>query len=339
MSRPRIIHGLRAIRRPPPHAVVTVGVFDGVHTAHQRLVRTAVRLAQRQRGTSVVLTFDPDPHHVLDPRHAPPALMSLEERLRALAALRVDWIVVVPFTRRFARMGAEPFVQEVLRRRLGAEAVVLGEAFLFGRNREGDMETLRTVGAACGMRVISVPNVRRGGAVVSSSRIRALIALGQLRQARLLLGRCPSLHGTVVRGAGRGRRLGFPTANIRLASQALPPQGVYAVRLYVERRRRSAVTPPPIRVRGMRTGAKRTVAFGELIGGGVMNLGRRPTFGPGPVVCEVHVLHFSGRLLKRRVVVSLVARLRGERCFASIPELTRQVRYDARRARRLLARS
>jgi len=312
MGRPRIIHGLQTIRRPPPHAVVTVGVFDGVHMAHQRLVRTAVRWAQRRQGTSVVLTFDPDPHHVLDPRHAPPALMSLEERLRALATLGVDWIVVVPFTRRFARMSAEPFVRRVLRRRLGAEVVVLGEAFLFGRNREGDMETLRMLGAACGMRVLSVPNVRRGGAVVSSSRIRALIASGQLRQAGALLGRRPSLHGVVVRGAGRGRRLGFPTANIRLAPQALPPQGVYAVRLHLDGRR------------GLPA---------------VMNLGRRPTFGPGPVVCEVHALHFSGRLLGRRVVVSLVARLRGERCFASIPELTRQVRKDARRARRLLARS
>jgi riboflavin kinase/FMN adenylyltransferase len=144
---------------------------------------------------------------------------------------------------------------------------------------------------------------------VSSSRIRRLIASGQLSRARALLGYAPTLYGIVERGTGRGRRLGMPTANLRLDSRVLPPQGVYAVIL-------------------------RDVAA-HRSWRGVMNLGVRPTFGPGPLVCEVHLLGFPGRLLGRSVAVSLLARLRGERCFPSPAALTRQVERDVRRARRL----
>jgi len=299
--------------RPPPRAVVTVGVFDGVHIAHQRLIRRTVELARRLRGTSVAITFDPDPQHVLHPAQAPPALMPLDERVAALQALGVDWAWVIPFTKRFARMTATQFVRRVLCRRLRAVALVLGEAFVFGKNREGDMDVLRTLGSSIGMRVVAIPQVRRGGLAVSSSRIRHLIARGELAQARRLVGPSPALYGVVVRGAGRGRRLGVPTANIRLTSQVLPPHGVYAV---------------AVRRRGDRT----------VWRGGVMNLGVRPTFGPGPTVCEVHLLRFSGRLLGQAVSVSLLARLRDERCFPSERALTQQVRRDIARARRIFAR-
>ena len=142
-----------------------------------------------------------------------------------------------------------------------------------------------------------------------------------------------------MRGAGRGKPLGFPTANIRLQASTRPPRGVYAVKVYRHGTARApGVTPPPIRVRGTRTVAARNFASGELIGGGVMNLGVRPTFGPGPLVCEVHLLGFSGRLTGRDVTVSLLARLRGERCFPSPEALARQVRRDVSRARRLFAR-
>ena len=309
----RVLRGLEAATRPPARAVVTVGVFDGVHLAHQRLVRSTVQAARRLRGTSVIMTFDPDPQAVLDPAHAAPLLMPLAARVAFLQTLGADRIWVIPFTKQFARMTAAQFVRRILIDRLHAVALVVGEAFVFGRNRQGDLDILRALGWRHGMRVLPLPEIRRDGDPISSSRIRRLIARGRLTQAAQLLGRPPELYGRVVRGAGRGRRLGVPTANLHLGSQALPPRGVYAV---------TVRTLPSLH-------AWR----------GVMNLGTRPTFGPGPCVCEVHLLGFSGTLLGRSVCVSLHARLRGERCFASIEALTAQIRRDLRRARTVFARS
>lgn len=313
MTATQVFLGLRAVTRPPARPVVTVGVFDGVHIAHQQLLRSAIALAKRLKGTSVVVTFDPDPHVVLNPDHAPLALMPLQERVRWLSASGVDWIWVVRFTRRFSRMSAEQFVRRILVHRLHAAAVVVGETFVFGKNRAGDMGTLQRLGPPHGMRVVSVRPIRCGGRPVSSSRIRQLIARGALAEARRLLGRPPALYGTVVRGAGRGDRLGFPTANIRLIPQVLPPRGVYAVIL-------------------RHRGSGRTWQ-------GVMNLGVRPTFGPGPVVCETHLFGFRGSLMGRQVAVSLPQRLRGEQRFASPDALIAQIHRDIARARRLFARS
>jgi riboflavin kinase/FMN adenylyltransferase len=336
----RLLKGIQAVRRPPTRAVVTVGVFDGVHLAHQRLLRATVRLARRMKGTSVAITFDPDPQRIVDPAHAQPSLMPLEARVAALRSLGVQWTWIIPFTKRFSRMTSEQFIQRILIRRLRAAAVIVGETFAFGRNRQGDMGILQAIGPSCGMRVLPLTEVRRGGAPVSSSRIRRLIRDGALAQARHLLGRPPELYGVVVRGTGRGRRLGFRTANLRLTSHVLPPQGVYAVCVHRRDHRRvwPGVTPPPITVRGKRTVAGCNFAFGELIGGGVMNLGIRPTFGPGPMVCEVHLLGFSGTLLGQAVSVSVLARLRGERRFSSGDALRRQVRRDITRARTIVAR-
>ena len=300
----RVLTGLGAVARPPRRAVVTVGVFDGVHVAHQQLIRSTVRMARRLGGTSVVITFEPDPQAVLHPDSPAPALMPLDERLRELRTLQVDWVWVIRFSRQFARMSAEQFIFRILVRRLQARALIVGDAFAFGQGRRGDMTVLRTLGPPQGMRIISVKPVTRAGIPVSSSRIRRLIQDGALAQARRLLGRAPRLYGTVVRGAGRGRRLGFPTANLRLIPQVTPPRGVYAVIVEASGRRRR----------------------------GVMNLGTRPTFGRGPVVCEVHLLGFSGMLLGRAVRVALLTRLRGERRFASPQALSRQVRRDILRA-------
>ena len=310
MRTTRVLTGLSAVAAAPKRAVVTVGVFDGVHLAHQRLIRTVVDAARRLRGTAVGITFDPDPQAVLDPACAPAALMPLDARVERLQVLGLDWVWIIPFTRRFASMSAERFVRRILIERLRAAMLVVGESFFCGRDRGGDLKTLRAIGAMHGMQVVAVRQMRRGGRPISSSRIRRLIQRGRLAEARQLLGRPPALHGVVVSGAGRGRALGFPTANLRLAPQILPPTGVYAVA--VERLDSHRRWP------------------------GVMNFGVRPTFGPGPLVCEVHVLGFAGALRGRPLAVSLVARLRGERRFPHPDALRRQVRRDLSRTRRLL---
>ena len=294
------------MRHPPARPVVTIGVFDGVHRAHQQLLRATVQLAQRLRGTSVVITFDPDPHMVLDPAHAPPSLIPLEVRLALLQACKIDRIWVIPFTKAFSRMTAAQFIDQILVRNLRATALIVGEGFLFGKNRAGDMDVLKTLGPSRGVQVIAVKQITRNRQPISSSRIRRLIAEGAIAHAKRLLGRAPAIYGTVVHGAGRGRHLGFPTANIRLTSGVLPPQGVYAVLVSCASRRH--------------------------LWQGVMNLGVRPTFGPGPMVCEAHLLQFSGTLQGHSVSVSLLGRLRNEHCFTSIEELRRQISHDLARA-------
>ena len=309
----RILHGLSTIHRAPHRAVVTIGMFDGVHVAHQRVLRSTVALARRIGGTSVAITFDPDPQTVLDPSHPHASLMPLEERIGHVRALGVERVWVIPFTRRFARVSASAFVRRILVGALRAEALIIGEGFLFGRARRGDLDVLEHLGSRHGMRVVPVRRVVRGGAPVSSSRIRRLVSTGDLAGAARLLSRPPALYGVVVPGAGRGRSLGAPTANLRITSGALPPHGVYAVLLQDARSRR--------RWRG------------------VMNLGVRPTFGAGPVVCEVHLLDFRGALLGRSVRLSLVSRLRSERCFPSRHALATQIQRDIARARRILRAS
>jgi riboflavin kinase/FMN adenylyltransferase len=295
----------RARSRPPVRAVAALGMFDGVHIGHQRLIGAAVAEARRLRGTSVVVTFEPDPQHILNPARASAPLLPLEARVAAIRALGAQRVLVIPFTRRFANTTAGAFVQTVLARRLRAHCVVVGRGFVFGHDRQGNLATLRTLGRRAGYRVIAVPPVRRDGAVVSSSRIRALVRSGEVVNAARLLGRPPTLYGTVVRGAGRATALGFPTANLRLAKQLPPESGVYGVRLH-----RAGRSWP-----------------------GVMNLGRRPTFGAGPLTCEAHLLGFRGSLYGTAVRVEVLQRLRPEQRFASVDALVDQIHRDIAVAR------
>lgn len=296
--------GLQALARPPRRAVVAIGMFDGVHIGHQRLIRAAVRMARNLKGTSVIMTFHPDPQRILAPSRVQPSLMPLDVRVRLIGELGPDLLWIIPFTKRFASLSAEQFVRGILAKRLRASTVIVGRTFNFGRGREGTLTSLQAMGRRLGMRVAIVPSVRRGGASVSSSRIRTLIQQGRVEDARRLLGRPVQLHGTVVRGANRGHRLGIPTANVRLVNELPPPQGVYVVRL--------DHGAGPMR--------------------GVMNLGVRPTFGPGPVVCEVHLAGRHPRLYGRRVTIGVLRRLRGERKFPTSQALIAQIRRDLRRA-------
>ena len=301
----RVLTGLNAVRRAPLRAVVTVGMFDGVHIAHQQLIRTTVRLARRSRGTSIVITFDPDPQLVLDPRHAPSPIMPLERRLQLIAALGADLVWVIPFTKTFATLTPEDFVRRILEERLRATCIVVGETFGFGRARQGNLELLRTLGQQSRMRVVALTAVTRRGQVVSSSRIRRLIQTGDLAQARQLLSRPFELTGKVVHGSGRGHQLGFPTANVRLVPTLMPPRGVYTVWLHHAARRWN----------------------------GLMNLGTRPTFGKGPLVCEVYLPRFRGQLYGRLVTIGLLTRLRGEHRFRTPQALVRQIQRDLLHAR------
>jgi len=211
----------------PDGCAVTLGVFDGVHRGHAALVEATVRWARAQGVPAVALTFEPHPAAVLAPDRRPPMLCPLTHRVQKLQRLGIDVVVVQPFTQAFSELSATAFIEQVLVRGLRARAVVVGDDFRFGHRRAGDVATLQDAGA---FEVIALPRVRDAdGAPISSTRVRELITAGQLEQAHALLGEPYPWAGVVVRGDGRGRRLGYPTANLAPIEPLLtPPEGVYA---------------------------------------------------------------------------------------------------------------
>jgi len=282
-------------------ASVAVGNFDGVHRGHQALVAAAVARSRATGGAAVVLTFDPHPARVLRPQEAPAALTTLAQKEELVAALGIDRLVVVEFDTRLAALSPEAFAREVLQHALGARHVVVGESFRFGRGREGDPRRLEALGASLGFAVEVVPPLLDGGRAISSSRVREALESGDVGEARTLLGRDYFVDGEVVRGDGRGRTIGVPTANLAPEEQILPANGVYAARC--------------------RTGAGAWHAA-------AVNVGERPTFGGGRVRLEAHLLDFEGDLYGARLRVAFHERLRGEQRFDGKDALVAQIRRD-----------
>jgi riboflavin kinase/FMN adenylyltransferase len=291
---------------------VTVGNFDGVHRGHRSLVEAAVRQARERGGTAVALTFDPHPSRVLSPDRAPSTLMTLDQRAEALGALGIDALAVLPFTFELSRQFAADFARTVLRDAVGARVVVVGENFRFGRGREGDLAALARLGESLGFTVLGTPPVLHEGAPISSTRIREALARGAVRAASEMLGRPFFVDGTVVKGAGRGREIGLPTANLAVVNETLPARGVYACRC------RELGDP------------------GGALHPAVVNIGHRPTFGGGALSVEAHLLDFDGDLYGRTLRTEFEERLREERTFAGPEALVAQVRDDVARARRML---
>jgi riboflavin kinase/FMN adenylyltransferase len=319
---------------------VALGIFDGVHRGHRAILRKAVALVRKRRGAAVAITFHPHPLSVLHPATAPVLLMPLERRLEAFSRCGIQMTLVVPFTRPFSRWPPERFVEEVLVRRLKVREVVVGTNFRFGHGRRGNVKRLERLGARHGFRVHAVAPVRSGGARVSSGRLREWIRQGKLQQARRLMEGPAIVAGRVVRGAGRGRGIGFATANLKVESGLLPPVGVYAVRAKILNRYDVPNRP-----------SVRRTAYA-----GMANLGFRPTFGRlrdrktkrprdpqafslsvfqslSPPLLEVHLFGLSSPLYGKRLEVEFLRRLRAERRFRSPQALARQLGIDAHRAK------
>jgi len=292
-------------------SALALGNFDGVHLGHQALVRAARERALATGARLAVLTFEPHPREYFDPAAAPPRLMRLGEKCAALDALGVERLVVLRFDAHLQHLVPEAFIEQALCRGLGARHVVVGEGFRFGCRRAGTIETLTVAGAQAGFEVVAVPSVTADGERVSSTRVRAALGAGDLAGAERLLGRPYAMSGRVIYGQQLGRRLGFPTANLRLHRRAAPLTGVFAVE-----------------VRGI-DGRPRAAA--------VASLGTRPTVGGGETLLEAHVFDFDGDLYGRRLSVDFVAKLRDEEKFPSLDALVAQMHADAARAREILA--
>ncbi len=309
-----VFHGTATLDRALREPVVAIGNFDGVHRGHAALIDLAVTQASARGGEAVVLTFEPHPARVLAPGLAPPLLTSLERKLALLAARGVGATVIEPFTRELAGHTAAAFVEETLCKRLGMREVVVGFDFTYGAQRLGNVATL---GAAAGVhrfKVHVVAPLAVDGLVASSTKIREFVLEGNVAGAALLLGRAFDVEGTVMRGAGRGRGLGVPTANVAVEGELCPRPGVYTVTL------------------------TRLDAAGTPVHDAVANLGTNPTFAragaSGALSLEAHLLDWDGDLYGQRVRVAFHGRLRDEQRFSSAAALVTQIHADIQEARR-----
>lgn len=303
-------------RSATPPIAVAIGNFDGVHRGHQALLEEARARARRRGGPSAVLTFAPHPARLFAPAKAPPLIMSLERRLDLFAEAGIDVAIVEAFTPAFAAIEADEFVRRVLAQDLAAGDLVVGYDFSFGRGRTGNVARLAERGAELGLGVAVIPPVTIDGIPCSSTRVRELCAEGDVRRAATLLSRPVELEGRVVRGAARGRTLGFPTANVVPEGELVPKLGIYAARTRL--------------LDGPGAGSVHQTA---------LSIGRNTTFtGPGtgaPVSVEAYLLDFEGDLYDRRVRLEILDLLRDEQRFESIDALIAQITADVARIRAL----
>jgi riboflavin kinase/FMN adenylyltransferase len=307
------VRGLQGLKAKHLGAAITVGSFDGIHLGHGGLIASTCGLAKQLGKPAMMLTFEPLPREYLSAQAAlePPArLTDLRERWRVLEHSDLHYVCVLRFNEKLRQLTGEQFVQ-LLSERFNASAVVVGQDFRFGRGGAGSVALLRAAADAGKFALELVPSVCVDDIRVSSSGVRSALVAGDFHAARDLLGRTYSMRGRVVAGEKLGRRLGFPTANIRMRRRKLPFAGVFAVR-----------------VRGIDTGRARDA---------VASLGFRPTVAGVEPLLEVHVFDFSGWLYKRELEVEFVAKIRDEEKFASLDDLVQHMRRDAVEARRILA--
>jgi riboflavin kinase/FMN adenylyltransferase len=292
---------------------LTLGNFDGVHRGHVALLEELVawaRSSDRPDRPTVAITFREHPRHVLGDAR-PQTILPFDRRLELMAGTGLGHTVVIPFTRKFSQIPAERFVERIIKEELGAAGVLLGFNSFFGHNRRGNLDFLREHAQRFGIEVRGQEAVLIDHAPISSSRIRHAILAGDLDAAARLLGRRVSVTGVVVHGDGRGRQLGFPTANLRLQQDVLPPAGVYAT---------SVTLPSPDGV--------------DVLRAALTNIGRRPTFDPAAgaagVMVETWIREFTGDLYDQRLTITFWARLRDEQRFESAAELVDAIHADQR---------
>ncbi len=306
----RVVRSLARWKRRAPGLVLCVGNFDGVHRGHRKIFDRVIREARRIGATPAVLTFHPHPGKVLRPGKAPLPLVTLEQKICLFEDAGMEVTFVLPFTRALSRLSPDAFVEKILVKRLAVEAVYVGSNFRFGRKQSGNPAVLREIARAQGFRVGVVEPVKSGGSVISSTRIRRLVAEGDVRAAARLLGRPFVLTGGQKRGAGRGRGLGFSTVNFVPEQACLPARGVYVTETRIGSRLFPSVT----------------------------NVGVRPTFRGRKLLVESHLLRFPRKTRLHTVEVLFWKRLRDEKKFPSAEALQRQIARDVAQTHSFFAR-
>lgn len=285
--------------------VLTLGVFDGLHLGHQRIMQTVVESAKANKLVPTVITFDPHPRAVLHPENAPPLLQTLDQRLANFEFLGIEQTIVIRFNKEFAAIDAETFLHDIVHERLQAREVFLGKGFFFGKNRGGNIELLREMSQKFGFFADEVAEVRLRGQRISSSKIRELLKDGKVNLARRMLGRPYGVEGQIVHGLERGRTIGYPTANLHPRNRVIPKFGVYATATLIDGKWRRSIT----------------------------NVGIRPTFDDGQTPSiESYIFDFDGDLYGDVLRVRFLHRIRDEKKFNGIDELKAQIEKDTRHA-------
>ncbi|MEW6671763.1 MAG: bifunctional riboflavin kinase/FAD synthetase [Thermodesulfobacteriota bacterium] len=308
-----LIEGIDRITAPLPNAVVTIGNFDGVHLGHQALFRKVIEKARLLDGKAVAITFEPHPIRVLKQNGQPPLITIYDQKVELISRTGIDVLICIRFTPEFASLSPEAFVADLLVGRIGMKAIVVGEDYTFGRNRGGNLALLKAFARQLEFEVLTVGEIQTFNSIterISSTKIRDLVMDGQVDSARRMLGRDYQIRGVVVPGRNRGgRQLGFPTANIQMEDELCPKTGIYAV----------------------------TVDCGGSSYPGVANIGYSPTFDDHQFTIEVHLMDFSGDLYGKRLRVNFIKRLRDEKRFDNLDELSAQIGKDVAEARKILA--
>lgn len=309
----QIINDIYDLEKPFEKAVVTIGNFDGVHKGHQAILHQVIEKAEAIDGTSVAVTFEPHPIRVLKKNGQPPLITLFEQKTELISLTGIDVLICIRFDEAFAAFTARQFVDDILVQRVGTRAIIIGEDYAFGRNREGNVAFLRECGQTHGFEVIVakwISDTFHAGERISSTRVREVVMAGNVEEAWHLLGRHYQVSGRVVSGRNRGGRLlGFPTANILLHDELCPKSGVYAV----------------------------TVACKGSKYKGVANIGYSPTFDDNIFTVEVHILDFNGDIYNEPIRVNFIRRIRDEAKFENIEALIRQITKDIEAGRGILA--
>jgi riboflavin kinase/FMN adenylyltransferase len=306
----KLIRGLYSKKLPQGGCVLTIGNFDGVHLGHQALIKRIKTSSEELGVPSMVMTFEPQPLEYFAPERAVPRLTRFREKFTLLAQTSVDQVWVVRFNAEFAALTADEFIQQILHKKLRVKHLIVGADFRFGRDRQGDIAMLRTIGAQLGFTVEAMPDVIVTGERVSSTRIRKALVANDLALAEGLLGRPYSMMGKVVYGHQLGRQLGFPTANIYLHRMATPVHGIYVVQVHGLRKK-----PLP----------------------GVANVGVRPTVGGTRIILEVYLFDFNHTIYGKAVTVEFCKKLREEERYDNLELLRLQMEKDAEQARAYFA--
>jgi riboflavin kinase/FMN adenylyltransferase len=308
---------MQLMRRPggnprgfPGQSVVTIGTFDGVHVGHQRILRRVLEKARARNLPAVVFSFEPTPGEFFSHGTPPARLTRFREKLEALEQFGVDWLFCPPFDAGMEALGPDEFIERLLVERLGVKYLVVGDDFRFAKNRRGTIDSLRDGGKQLGFSVEQVPSVLEEGHRVSSTKIRELLADGELDRAKKLLGRYYRMTGRVIDGQKLGKQLGFPTANVNLSRAASPIGGIFAVRVD---------------------------GLGPALLNGVASIGTRPTVDGVEPVLEVHIFDFDQDIYGAYIQVEFIAKLREEVKFPDLRSLTEQMHIDAAEAREILS--
>ena len=309
----QIVESLDAIHQLNEETALTFGTFDGVHIAHQAIVKEVVKQAQGMSKTSLVLSFHPHPMAFLSPEQCPPSLTTMDKKIELFRQMGVDIAVFAKLEEHISQMSAVDFVKEILLDKLRAKSIVVGYDSKFGKDRTGNAKHLKNLGTENNFDVKIVEPQRIGDIIVSSTRIRQAISKSNLLLAKQMLGRCYSISGKVVKGKGLGRKIGYPTANIDAEDQMLPSFGIYAIRARLEWSNRL------------------------LACDGVLSLGIRPTIGDGKFQIEAHLFGLNDDIYGHRVEVIFIKKIRDEIAFSNLAELCTQIERDIVKAKEILA--